>query len=671
MIEADDQTRLSDAMATYRADINVEQQRGRRRKSTWVLATLLVFTAFCTTAFFLGRNYMLDGLPDLPDKQTMWQFNVVETITVLDENGRMLGHRGPWLGRPLKLDEMPAHLPNAVLAIEDERFFEHEGVDNRAIMRAMVNNFREGERGQGGSTLTQQLVKTMLLTPEKTYRRKVQEAILARDMEAVLSKPEILELYMNRISLGPQIFGVEAAAQRFFGKSAADVSLAEAAMIAGLAQAPSRYNPQRHYETALRRSQTVLSRMIANGMITEAQRAEAIANPPEIVDTANDVIDANIMGYAFDFITKEAQQRAGLKHKDLVVTVTLNAEMMAAGHDALSNTLEKSGQSKKASEGSLVAIDNKTGAVLAMIGGRDYANNQFNRAVQAQRQPGSSFKAFVYAAALQEGFTPATVRVDQPTNIGGWEPENYTERYRGPMTVREALKLSINTVAAQIGSEIGPSRVAQIANQFGIQSTMRPELSLSLGSSEVNLLELTGAYTVFANEGLRRRPHMITRIENTSGDPIYTYRPSEPTRVYPLPYARQMTSMLRDTVETGTAYGAKLGRRPAAGKTGTSQDYRDAWFIGFTNQITTGVWIGNDDNSPMRNVTGGLLPADTWKAFMLAAHKGKSVEPLAAPDPLIDDEMAQQITAYYEGLALAMTQERDLAAGVGGASAGR
>lgn len=287
-------------MATYRADINVEEQRGRRRKSTWVLGSLATLTLICASIFFVGRNYMLEGLPDLPDKQTMWQFNVVETITVLDETGQMLGHRGPWLGRPLKLDEMPAHLPNAVLAIEDERFFEHEGVDNRAILRALVNNFREGERGQGGSTLTQQLVKTMLLTPEKTYRRKVQEAILARDMEAVLSKPEILELYMNRISLGPQIFGVEAAAQRFFGKSAADVSLSEAAMLAGLAQAPSRYNPQRHYETALRRSQTVLARMVANGFINEAQRAEAVANPPEILTESRDIIDTNIMGFAFD-----------------------------------------------------------------------------------------------------------------------------------------------------------------------------------------------------------------------------------------------------------------------------------------------------------------------------------------------------------------------------------
>ena len=655
-------------MPTYRADINVKEQRTRRRKSTWVLSTLGALGLLGAVGFLAGRAYMLEGLPDLPDKATMWQFNVVETMTLVDERGRVLGRRGPWLGEPLKLDDMPAHLPNAVLAIEDERFFEHEGVDNRAILRAVLANVREGEKAQGGSTLTQQLVKTMLLTPEKSYRRKVQEAILARDMEAVLSKPEILELYMNRTSLGPQVFGVEAAAQRFFGKSARDVTLAEAALIAGLAQAPSRYNPERNYDTAVRRSHTVLARMAANGYISEPERADAVANPPELVDGTATLIAPDTIGFAFDYIDKRAKALAGLKHKDLVVTVTLDPELMAAGHARLGEVLEESGTAKKVSEGALVSIDNTSGAITAMIGGRDYAANQFNRAVQAQRQPGSSFKTFVYAVALQEGFTPATVRVDTPTDIGGWKPENYTLRYRGPMTVREALKLSINTIAAQIGSEVGPSNVAKLAQTFGINSELRPELSLSLGSSEVNLLELTGAYSVFANEGLRRRPHMITRIETTSGEPVYTFREPTPARVYPVPYARQMTSMLRDTIDSGTAYGAKLGTRPAAGKTGTSQDYRDAWFIGFTNQMTTGVWMGNDDNSSMAKVTGGLLPVDVWKAFMTDAHKGRPVEALAAPEPVADTARAKAIAAFYGRLVDAMTTERDLAARGGGSA---
>ncbi|MGB6229592.1 MAG: PBP1A family penicillin-binding protein [Litorimonas sp.] len=654
-------------MATYRADINVARSSARRsrraRRSAWALGILAALIALYSVGYIAGRGYLLNGLPSLPDKQTMWQLNLQETMTLLDSDGNRLGHRGPWIGEPLKLADMPSHLPNAFLAIEDERFFEHEGVDNKAILRALVSNARSGERSQGGSTLTQQLVKLMVLTPEKTYRRKFQEALLARDMEAVLSKPEILELYINRISLGPQIFGAEAASQRYFGKSARDLDLSEAALIAGLAQAPSRYNPTRNYDTALSRSHLVLGRMRANGYISPSEMERALATPPEVIEQAETGLDEDILGYAFDYIAEEARNRAGIRHPDLIVTVTLDGALMRAGHESLNAILDKEGERRKVSQGALIAIDNDSGAVRAMIGGRTYAGTKFNRAVQAQRQPGSSFKTFVYAAALLQGYTPATVRVDQPTQIAGWEPKNYTLRYRGPMTMREALKHSINTIAAQVGSEIGPARVAALANRFGIDSPLPANLSLSLGSSEVNLLELTGAYTVFANEGSRRRPHLIEKIETTTGETLYDRAPDRDERVYPVPYARQMTSMLRDTVDSGTAYGAKLGARQVAGKTGTSQDYRDAWFIGFTRQMTAGVWLGNDDNSPMVRVTGGLLPADVWKRFMTRAHEELATLPLAAPDPRADDERSARMRQFYQGLTSAMQSERDLATG--------
>ncbi len=457
-------------MPTYRADINVVDTGVRRRRSAWALGIVGSLIAICAGVFVFGRAYLLDGLPKLPDKETMWQLNLQETITLVDRNGRLIGHRGPWIGQPLKLDDMPAHLPNAVLAIEDERFFEHEGVDNRAILRALVNNARSGARSQGGSTLTQQLVKLMILTPEKTYRRKFQEALLARDMEAVLSKPEILELYINRVSLGPQIFGAEAGSRIFFGKSARDLSLSEAAMLAGLAQAPSRFNPRRHYDRALTRSVLVLDRMRANLYITQAEYDAAIATPPVIVDEADRGLDEAILGYAFDYITEQARRRAGLDNPDLVVTTTLDIEQMRAAGKALNDVLDASGKSRRVEQGAVVALDNDTGGIRVMLGGRDYGGSQFNRTIQAQRQPGSSFKTFVYAAALEDGFTPATVRVDQPTNINGWQPRNYTLRYRGPMTLREALKLSINTVAAQVGAEIGPDQVAELATRFGIRS---------------------------------------------------------------------------------------------------------------------------------------------------------------------------------------------------------
>lgn len=662
-------SRVDGPMATYRADINVAETSQRRRRSAWALGILAFLTATSATIFVIGRAYLIDGLPSLPDKETMWQLNLQNTITLIDQKGRMIGHRGPWIGQPLKLDEMPSHLPNAVLAIEDERFFEHEGVDNRAILRALVSNARSGGRSQGGSTLTQQLVKLMILTPEKTYRRKFQEALLARDMESVLSKPEILELYINRVSLGPQIFGAEAGSQIYFGKSARDLTLSEAAMLAGLAQAPSRFNPRRHYERALTRSHLVLHRMRANLYITQAEHDAAVASPPEIVEEPDLGVDEVALGYAFDYISEEARGYAGLDSPDLVITTTLDADYMRAASKSLNEVLDESGQFRKVSQGAIITLDNATGGIRVMLGGRNYDDSKFNRTVQAQRQPGSSFKTFVYAAALEDGFTPGTVRVDQPININGWQPKNYTLRFRGPMTLREALKLSINTVAAQVGSEVGAAHIAETARRFGIQSELRQHLSLALGVSEVNLLELTSAYSVFPNEGVHRRPYIIQRIENTSGELLYSKRDDEGARVYPIPYAQQMTAMLQETVESGTAHGARLLPRLAGGKTGTSQDYRDAWFLGFTNQMTTGVWMGNDNNSEMNEVTGGLLPVDVWKSLMEAAHQDLPEEELSVPDLEIDDSKASKIILFYTDLANVLRRERDLASGAGGGGA--
>ncbi|WP_427450926.1 transglycosylase domain-containing protein [Litorimonas sp. WD9-15] len=653
-------------MPTYRADINVANDNRKRKRRTITLIILAVLSGLIAFGYFQTRYYLMNDLPSLPDKRTMWQLNLQPNMTLLDNQGREIGHRGPYIGKPMKLGQMPSYVGDAFLAIEDERFYEHAGVDNKAILRALFENTRAGEKTQGGSTLTQQLVKNIVLSPEKSYRRKFQEAVLARDMEAVLSKPEILELYINRIPMGPRVFGVEAAAQRYFGKSAADINLAEAALLAGLPQAPSRYNPTEHYDRAVERSRLVLQRMVVNDMITLEQQREALANPPVIAEPAEAIISEATLGYIFDMIAEEAPTLVGAGQEDLIIRTTIDVEKQKLAQAALEKILAKSGDSKKVSEGSLVSLDNQTGAILALVGGRDYNASKFNRAAQAKRQPGSSFKTFSYAAALEAGFTPATVRIDQPTTIGNWSPENYTRRYRGPMTVREALKLSINTIAAQITAEVGPSTVASLANRFGIESEMRPEYSLALGSSETTLLEMTRAYSVFANEGLLRSTHMISEIRNTAGEPLYKRRTTAGKRVYSVPYSRQMTSILQDVIETGTARGAQLGRRQAAGKTGTSQDYRDGWFIGFTAQMTTGVWLGNDDNSPMRKITGGLLPVDVWKDYMLKAHKGVSYAALSAPDPNIDDDRAQTLSQFYTTMADAFVEERDMASGQGG-----
>jgi len=650
-------------MQTYRAEVDGGASRKKKRKREFFGVAFLVLFAIGVLTYWQGKNYLFEGLPNLPDKAAMWDLNKKDNSTILDMNGLEIGHRGPYLGRPLKLSEMPAFLPQAFLAIEDERFYKHTGIDRKAIFRAFFENTKAGRTVQGGSTLTQQLVKNMLLTPDQNYRRKFQEMWLAYEMEKRLSKPEILELYLNRIDLGNRAFGVEAAAQRYFGKSATSISLAEAAMLAALPKAPSRYNLVENYAGAHERSKLVLRRMLSNNFITVLELNEAETNKPVIAAQGESPIDPAYIGHAYDRITERANELIGHKHKDLIIKTTLNPALQKSAHIALTKTLDIHGKKKKIQNGALVSIDTQTGAIRALIGGRDYNSSKFNRAIQAKRQPGSSFKAFVYAAALEHGFTPGTVRIDEPTEIGEWAPENYTRRYRGPMTMREAFKLSINTIAAQVGAEVGPSNIAELARRFGITTNMRPTYSIALGSSETTLLDMTAAYMVFANEGKRRPPYLIESIIDTSGTQLYKRRKRAPEQVYAIPYARQMNGMLRDVIDSGTGHGAQLGTRQAAGKTGTSQDYRDAWFIGFTAHYTTGVWMGNDDNTPTKKITGGLLPVDVWKAYMRAAHKNKKRRPINAPDPLIKDDRTRNLIVFYERLTADFMNERDIANG--------
>jgi penicillin-binding protein 1A len=659
-------------MQTFRADLEAVNDNRSRSRKRWVWGVVLVLALLGVFGYLQAKSYLFNGLPSLPDKATMWELNLQPNTTLMDKNGEVIGHRGPYLGRPLKLTEMPRHLPDAFLAIEDERFYSHAGIDRKAILRAFFENSKSGKTTQGGSTLTQQLVKNMILTPEKTYRRKFQEAWLAYEMETMLSKPEILELYLNRIELGNRAFGVEAAAQRYFGKSATKINLAEAAMLAALPQAPSRLNPTKNYDGAWERGKLVLRRMLINSMITPAEMAAAENNPPVIKEEDPEkMLESSVLGHVFDLVQEQAQGLVGSKDKDLIIWTTLDPKMQRAAHASVNAVIEKNGAKKKVTEGALVSIDNETGGVRAMIGGRDYSDSKFNRAAQAERQPGSAFKAFVYASALENGFTPGTVRIDQPTEIAGWQPENYTKRYRGPMTIREALKLSINTIAAQVGAEVGPAKIVDIGKRFGITTNLRSTYSISLGTSEVNLLDLTQAYMVFANEGVRKPPYLIERINNTSGENLYKRRELTPQRVYAVPYARQMSAMLRDVVDTGTGHGARLGNRQAGGKTGTSQDYRDAWFIGYSADLTTGVWMGNDDNSKMVNVTGGLLPVDAWKSYNAAAHKGLKLRPLAAPNANDGDKDTQRFIQFYSKLSEKLIEERNLASGITGGGGGR
>lgn len=651
-------------METFRADIDAANDNRIREKRKWILTALFVFTALILMGYLQAQAYLFRGLPDLPNKEAMWELNLQPNMTLQDKNGNVIGHRGPHVGRPLTIAEMPDYLPAAFLAIEDERFYEHTGIDRKAIFRAFFENTRAGKTVQGGSTLTQQLVKNMVLTREKTYRRKFQEMWLAYEMEEVLTKPEILSLYLNRIELGNRSFGVGAAAQRYFGKDATEITLAESAMLASLPKAPSRYDPTKNYDLALERSYLVLDRMVENQLVTEKEAKDARDNPPVIIETTEDVIPPNVIGYAFDLIGERARELVGSAQRDLIIQTTLDPDIQKSGHDALTKIIALNEKSKKVANGALTTIDTETGGIVALVGGRDYNASKFNRAAQAKRQPGSAFKVFVYAAALEEGLTPGTVRIDQPTTIAGWTPENYTKRYRGPMTIREALKLSINTIAAQVAAEITPRKVARLATRMGITTEMRPTYSLALGSSEVTLVDLTGAYMVFANEGVRRTPYLIESIKNTSGVSLYTRQKTTPARVYAVPFARQMTNMMKEVVETGTGRGAIIKDREVAGKTGTSQDYRDAWFIGYSKQYATGVWLGNDNNSTMNRITGGLLPVDIWKKHMVKIHRGLAKLPLISEDTLAYSPKTQAIMTFYETLADELILERNVASGI-------
>ena len=533
-------------------------------------------------------------------------------IAILGSDGTLLANRGETGGREISLSELPPYLPQAFIAIEDRRFYSHAGIDPIGIGRALMRNIlRAGGGVQGGSTLTQQLAKNLFLTQERTASRKIQEAILALWLERKYSKTEILELYLNRVYFGSGAYGVEGAAQKYFGKSARDVSIAEAAILGGLVQSPSRLAPNRNPDAAHARAALVLAAMQREGFISDTQMKEALAHPADAQKskTANSVL------YAADHVIDKLDDLIGSIEGDLIVTTTLNPMMQAAAEKALTEELATKGQKFGVSQGALLAME-PDGAIRAFVGGRNYSESQFDRVTSARRQPGSAFKAFVYLAALEKGLTPDTMRDDAPINIKGWQPENYAKEYRGSVTLTEALSQSLNTVAVRLGLEIGPKTVAATAQRLGIRSKLDANASIALGTSAVTPLELVSAYASFANGGVSVEPYVITEVITRDGDLLYTRPDTTPHQVIDPAILANFNLMMRETLKSGTAKRADLPGWDAAGKTGTSQDFRDAWFIGYTGALVTGVWLGNDDNSPTKHVAGGSLPVEIWSRFM-------------------------------------------------------
>jgi len=565
----------------------------------------------------------------LPDTSQLTAAERRPSVTIFAADGSLLTTFGDLFGQPLTLKEMSPYLPKAVIATEDRRFYSHFGIDPIGLLRASVADLSAGHVVQGGSTITQQLAKNLFLTSERSLARKVQETLLALWLEHRFTKDQILEIYLNRVYLGAGTYGVDAAAHRYFGKSARRTTLYESAAIAGLLKAPARFNPTRDRERAAARTAQVLANMVEAGIVTESQAASATKE-----GTSLPAIAATRSGarYFADWIAEQLSDFAGAGSRDLTVTTTLDPSLQAEAEAVIAETIARDGPKAAVSQAALVAMS-PDGAVRAMVGGRDYSGSQFNRATQAQRQPGSAFKPFVYLAGLESGLRPLDQFVDAPIRIGNWQPRDYTGRYQGEMTLAEGLAQSINTIAVQIAQRAGIRKVIAVAHRLGISSELAPEMSLALGTNEVNLLELVSAYAPFANGGAGVWPHGIAEIRDSDGNVVFRRSGSGVGRVISAEFAGTMNEMLSGVIGHGTGRSAALPR-PAAGKTGTTQDYRDAWFIGYTADLVAGVWLGNDDNSPTNKVTGGSLPAQTWRRFMLAATQAMPVRPLpAAPAP--------------------------------------
>ena len=544
-------------------------------------------------------------------------------IRITSIDGQLVGNRGDTGGEAVPYAQLPEHVPNAVIAIEDRRYRYHFGLDPIGLTRAMVRNALAGRLVEGGSTLTQQLAKNMFLTPERSVERKVQELLLAFWLEAKYSKDQILEMYLNRVYFGAGAYGVAAAAKRYFDKSVDEVTIPEAAMLAAMLKAPSTYSPSRDFERAWGRTRLVIDAMHDNGYITKQQRDTLLAEPPRLASRHL----TRSENYVADWVMDRLPSYVGTVNQDIVVETTIDMMLQRHAEYALVENLKLHGKDYGVENGALVSVDG-TGAVRAMVGGRDYSRSQFNRATQALRQPGSAFKPFVYLAALEAGMHPKTVRVDEPIRIGKWTPKNYNNKYRGPVTLKTALALSLNTVAARLAAEVGPDRVVHTAQRLGVTSPLKNNASIALGTSEVTLLEMTGAYAAFANGGYSAVPHVISRITTDSGELIYLREGANNQQVISPEYVAMMNHMMKATLEVGTGKRAAVPGWPAAGKTGTTQEFRDAWFVGYTSNLTTGVWVGNDSNAPTKRASGANVPAMVFSSFMAEAHAGIQVAAL-------------------------------------------
>jgi penicillin-binding protein 1A len=580
-----------------------------------MLASIIIlpvgYLAYCMATLPRGGGLVIEPTPS--------------ALVVEAADGQVFATRGVFKGDKLSARDVPVNLSRAIVAIEDRHFYEHGGFYLPSMLRAAVRNILLGSAREGGSTISQQLARMMYLSPERTIKRKVQEAIFTLWLERHLGKEEILSRYLNTAYFGAGVYGVDAAAKRYFGKTAKELSLSEAAMLAGLVRAPSALAPTRNLEGARQRAGLVLNAMVATGAISRQQADAARQQPATLRVPPENPPGTN---YFVDVLNGDVKRLIGPASPDLTLRSTLDLNLQSIAENVIARRLKAEGRAKKVGQAALVAMA-PDGAILAMVGGRDYAESQFNRVTQAKRQPGSLFKVFVYLAAFQKGVNPQMTAVDRPVQIGNWEPENYGGRFRGQMTLRTAFANSVNSVAVQLADAIGIQAVIDAARKLGVQSELPAVPSLALGSGEVTLLEMTRAFAAIAADAENVEPYAVRAVRN--GDQVlFTRQKSEFKPASNQDARAAMHDLLASVVREGTGRAARING-PAAGKTGTSQNYKDAWFVGFTNDVVVGVWVGNDDNSPTRSVTGGDLPARIWNEFVTQSAAARAKVARAQP----------------------------------------
>ncbi len=611
------------------------------------------------------------ALPAFEETKKDWRYRGDFAVTFLDRYGNTIGHRGIIHEDSVPIDQMPDHFIKAVLATEDRRFFDHFGIDFIGLARAMSENARAGGVVQGGSTLTQQLAKNLFLTNERSLERKIKEAFLALWLEANMSKKEILALYLDRAYMGGGTFGAAAAAQFYFGKNLTDVTLAESAILAGLFKAPAKYAPHVNLPAARARANTVLSNLVQGGLMTEGQVVGARRNPATVIDREEVQAPDYFLDWAFDEVQRLAKD-GKIKDHTVVVRTTIDTGLQQAAEQAMEGSLREFGEGYKVKQGAMVMIENG-GGIRAMVGGRDYGESQFNRATAALRQPGSSFKVYTYSAAMEKGYKPETLISDAPVTWRGWSPQNYGRSYAGKVTLQTALAKSYNTVPVRLAKDVlGTQIIVDTAKAMGVATPLRSDKTIPLGTSELTVLDQATGYAVFPANGMQSRRHGIEQVLDYEGKVLYDFDRDEPPahRVLSEEATSKMNRMLVTIPVEGTARrGALDNGIVSGGKTGTSQAYRDAWYVGFTGNYTTAVWFGNDDFTSMNNMTGGALPAMTFKRLMDYAHQGMELRPIPGiQNPLPTGSRPQpgangaQIASADASALPALTRPRSLSA---------